>query len=94
MKSIIQDTRECWVCGNTHNLHSHHIFFGSGRRHISEREGLKVWLCAYHHNMSDEGVHFNPDLDRRLKILGETVWCEKNEATPDDFIKLMGRNYL
>lgn len=94
MKSIIQKERECWVCGNTIGLHSHHIFYGSGRRNISEREGLKVWLCARHHNASDEGVHYNGDLDRRLKILGETVWCEKNEATPDDFIKLMGRNYL
>lgn len=70
------------------------VFYGQGRRNISEREGLKVWLCARHHNASDEGVHYNGDLDRRLKILGETVWCEKNEATPDDFIRLIGRNYL
>ena len=93
MKSIITDKKECWVCGTTQGLHEHHLYFGAKRK-ISEREGLKVWLCGRHHNLSNEGVHFNPELDRELKILGETVWCEKNAKTPEDFIKLMGRNYL
>lgn len=94
MKSIITDKKECWVCGTTQGLHEHHIYPGYGRRKISEREGLKLWLCGRHHNLSDEGVHFNPELDKELKILGETIWCEKHGKTPEDFIKLMGRNYL
>lgn len=94
MKSIITDKKECWVCGDTQHLHEHHIFFGTGKRQISEREGLKVWLCPKHHNFSKEAVHFNPELDKELKILGETTWCEKNDKTPEDFIELMGKNYL
>lgn len=94
MKSIITDKKECYVCGTPYNLHEHHIFYGYGKRRISEHEGLKVWLCGCHHNLSNEGVHFNRDLDKELKILGETIWCEKHNKTPDDFINLMGRNYL
>ena len=94
MKSIIQDKKECYVCGQFYGLHDHHIFYGTGKRRISEREGLKVWLCGKHHNQSNYGVHFDKDLDKELKIIAETIWCEKNNKTPEDFIKVMGRNYL
>lgn len=94
MKSIITDRKECYVCGTTYNLHEHHIFEGTGKRKISEREGLKLWLCGRHHNLSKEGVHFNKELDKELKVLGETKWCEINNKTPEDFIKIIGRNYL
>lgn len=45
--------------------HSHHIVFRSqGGPDIAMN---LIRLCPYHHNMSPEGVHMNPALDKRLK---------------------------
>ena len=68
-KSIISDERYCLVCGTPYNLHSHHLFSGTANRKLSEQYGLKVWLCAHHHNMSNEGVHFNKKLDNLTQIV-------------------------
>lgn len=73
MKSILQTERECWVCREYYNLHTvrgleeHHILYGRGRRELSEREGLKVWLCHNHHNEPPLGVHYNPETRRELE---------------------------
>ena len=92
MDSILQRGRECYVCGTSYNLHTHHIFEGSYRRKASENNGFKVYLCARHHNMSNEGVHFNKDLELMLKRDCQRKYEETH--TRDEFIKLIGRNYL
>lgn len=47
--------------------HSHHIEFRSqGGPDIAMN---LIRLCPYHHNMSPEGVHMNPTLDKRLKCV-------------------------
>ena len=95
MKSIIQSKKECIVCLATVNLHEHHCLHGSGNRKQSEVYGLKVWLCASHHNMSDEGVHNkNTTLDTRLKVLAETKFIECYGSDIQGFIQIFGRNYL
>ena len=66
-KSIMQTEKRCYVCGTTYNLHDHHIFYGTANRKQSEKHGFKVFLCGRHHNLSNEVVQFNPDLDTRLK---------------------------
>ena len=91
LDSIIQADKECYVCGTTQNLHSHHIFGGPNRK-WSEAYGLKVWLCAAHHNMSDAGVHFNKELDTQLKQIAQGVF--EDTYLNDDFLKIFGRNYL
>lgn len=84
MKSIIQDEKVCLVCGSTNTV-IHHCFFGTANRKLSEKYGLKVYLCPKHHNMSDEGVHFNKELDTQIKELAR----EKFEETyPYDFQRL------
>lgn len=91
-QSIISNERECFVCHTTQNLHKHHIFRGYAFRKVSEHYGLWVYLCGYHHNLSNEGVHFNKELDTKLKQLAQKKFMEKY---PDkDFIKELGRNYL
>ena len=75
-------------------MHLHHVFEGTGRRSISDRYGLTVWLCAKHHNMSDEGVHFNRELDLALKEAAQKKAMEYYKLTVEDFIKIMGKNYL
>ena len=44
--------------------------------------------------MSDEGVHFNKDLDNKLKKETELKWLEYYEKEIDDFIKRYYRNYI
>lgn len=93
MKSLISDNRVCWVCGTIYNLHKHHIFGGANRKK-SDKDGCWVYLCGYHHNLSDEGVHFNRELDLKLKRECETNWLERNGKSEDDFIREYGKNYL
>lgn len=58
--------RRCEISGCIHEgCHSHHIVFRSqGGPDITMN---LIRLCPYHHNMSPEGVHMNPTLDKRLK---------------------------
>lgn len=91
MKSIIQKTKKCWVCGST-SVHEHHIFFGSANRKKSEQYGMKVWLCPRHHNMSNQGVHFDKQLDLYLKRYAQLEF-EKTH-TREEFIEVFGKSYL
>lgn len=93
MHSVLQDKKECYVCKATHNLHSHHIFYGTANRKKSEQYGLKVYLCGMHHNMSDAGVHFNKKLDLKLKQIAQ-MYMLTHGMTLDDFIKEFGRSWM
>lgn len=91
--SILQpDTRECYITGATDGLHKHHIYGGNPNRRISEEHGFFVWLRADWHNMADYGVHFNKDLDRRLKQECQERFEETHSR--EEFMRLIGRNYL
>ena len=92
MESILQDNKECYVCGTTCNLHDHHIVYGTSNRKQSEKYGLKVWLCMEHHTGS-AGVHFNKDLDLHLKKLAQEHF-EALYGARNEFMKVFGRNYL
>lgn len=94
MKSILQKHKRCLICQAEQNLHLHHVFFGGGRRKISDRYGLTVWLCARHHNMSDVGIHFNKALDTGVKQWAQNKAMQHYGWTIDDFRKIFGRNYL
>lgn len=91
--SIISNEPRCIVCRMTYGLHRHHLFYGSANRKLSEKYGLWVYLCARHHNASDKGVHFNKELDQKLKEHGQLAW-EATYGTREDFIKTFGKSYL
>lgn len=93
MDSILQTDKKCYVCGATHNLHCHHIYMGANRK-ISEQNGFKVWLCGYHHNQSDNGVHgkYGHELDVWLKQTCQRSFEETRGR--QEFIALVGRSYL
>ena len=92
MKSIIQDRKECIICGSW-NVEDHHIFFGPAKRKLSEIYGLKVWLCPTHHRLTN-GVHGKNGhkLDMELKQLGQKAF--EWEHTREEFIERFGKNYL
>lgn len=87
----MQSEKECYITGSTEGLHLHHIYGGANRKN-SDRYGCVVWLRADWHNMSDYGVHFNKDLDRRLKEECQEEF-EKRWGH-DKFMSVFGRNYL
>lgn len=91
-KSVItQNNDECYICGRPSEC-IHHIYEGTGRRKISDREGFVVPLCNRCHNMSDNSVHFNKELDLMLKRECQVEY--EKAHTRKEFIRLIGRNYL
>ena len=91
MKSIMQDTKECYITHQTTGLHKHHIY-GGGNRKNSEKYGCWVYLIGELHNLSDYGVHFDKSFDLKLKRKCQSVFEETH--TREEFMKIFGRNYL
>ena len=75
------------------NLHRHEVFFGANRQKSIEY-GLVVFLTPEMHNMSGNGVHFNSELDLKLKRIGQRAAMKHYGWTVDDFRKIFGKNYL
>ena len=92
MQSILQNDKACYLTGARSGLHRHHIFFGRGLREISEKNGLWVWLRWDFHNGANYGVHFDRSLDLMLKQTCQRAY--ERSHTRDEFIALVGRNYL
>ena len=93
-KSIIQNKKECYITRSTYNIHKHHIFEGTANRKLSEKYGLWIYLRADWHNLSNYGVHFNKELDIKLKKVAQKRWQEYYKKTKEDFIKIFGKSYL
>ena len=98
MKSIMQQKDgRCYLCQLLNGDYSekpveeHHAIFGSSGRALSEKYGLKVYLCHEHHRTSEDAVHNNADMAALIKDKAQRVF-EKNN--PDlDFMAIFGRNY-
>lgn len=87
----MQSEKECYITGSTEGLHLHHIYGGANRKN-SDRYGCVVWLRADYHNMSNHGVHFDRELDLRLKRECQEEF-EKRWGH-EKFMSVFGRNYL
>lgn len=83
----------CQICNSTKLVATHEIFFGSANRKKSIEDGMVVNLCGEHHNLGTDGVHFNKELDLKLKRTAQQKW-EQTYGSRDDFIKRYGRSYL
>ena len=91
MESAIQSEKCCFVCETTSNIHCHHVFGGVANRKLSEKYGMKVYLCQEHHT-GNAGVHFNREMDDKLKKYAQ----ERFEAVYGEntrFEDIFGRNY-
>lgn len=89
MKSILQNDKECLICKSPY-VECHHVFEGS-RRQKSDKYGLTVWLCRAHHT-GTYGVHFNTNLERKLKVFAQKEFEKKYGH--DFFMREFGKNYL
>lgn len=65
-KSIIQEERKCYFCSSERNLEEHHIFGGVANRKISEKYGLKVFLCRDCHT-GKQGAQYYKERNLELK---------------------------
>ena len=92
-KSILQKGDYCLVCHSPYCLEEHHVFEGS-RRKASEKYGLKVNLCAFHHRISSNSVHLSEDLNKDLKKWSQRKAMQYYGWSEDDFIGMFGRNYI
>lgn len=93
--SILQGEEKCcFLTGRTDGLHKHHIYYGSGKRAISDKYGFWVWLRPEWHNMSEYGVHgkYGHELDMMLK--SECQKAFEQSHSREEFINLIGRNYI
>ena len=93
MQSIIQQTEQCYFCGSRYRLETHHIFFGNPGRRISDENGFTVRLCADCHKWNDNSPHRNREKDLELKARCQSEY-EARGHSREEFIKLIGRNYL
>ena len=92
MKSILQTEKKCFVCGKTYDLAVHHVYEGTANRRVSDATGMTIFLCHYHHNMSDEGIHFNKELDLSVKRYAQEIY--EREHTREEFRSLFGKSWL
>ena len=83
---------KCFICGARNNLHIHEIYYGTANRKKSIEYGCYVSLCAYHHNMSDYGVHYNKALDLNLKQKCQRRFEEIYDNAK--FMETFNKNYL
>lgn len=101
MRSIMHDKSDgtCYLCMILNDdymrrsfLEEHHCIGGKGRRALSERWGLKVYLCHEHHTGSDMSAHRNAKIGQMLKEKAqrafESKWPDKS------FMEIFGKSYV
>lgn len=83
---MIQDRKECFLCGRWTGLEVHHIFNGPWRK-IAEEDGLTCYLCRDCHRR----VHEEAEVRLRLKEVGQFIYEQSH--TREEFVRRYGKNY-
>ena len=73
-------------------VQNHHLIGGTANRKLSEKYGLKVPLCWYHHHDSKTGVHHNKELSLKLHQLGQQMFEETHSH--EEYMRIFKKNYL
>lgn len=90
MKSILQSSQKCLLCGKTSPLEEHHVFEGVYRQR-SDKYGLTVLLCPDCHRLSPNSVHRNGELNRLLKKAAQERFEEKRSSK--EFMKIFKKSW-
>ena len=93
MKPSILNTESgvCFICERQTETALHHIF-GAANRTMSDENGFTVFLCPDCHQYAPHAVHRSRETALRLKAVCQKAYEEKHSR--NDFIALVGRNYL
>lgn len=75
-------------------LQEHHVVFGSANRKLSEKYGLKVYLCLNHHLASGgpDAVHRSKKTREYLCKEAQKIFEKKYPTL--SFLEIFGKNYL
>ena len=99
MKSIMQKKDgTCYLCRKLYKdysqkvTHCHHVIFGTANRKLSEKYGLKVYLCPYHHEYGPEAVHLNAAIANELKAEAQETFEKTFPAL--SWMQIFGKNYI
>lgn len=91
-KSILtDDLRHCIITGSP-EAHIHHVF-GGANRSKSEEDGFIIPLHPDLHNMSNQGIHFNREMDLHYKRLCQRYY-ESCIGDRKAFIARYGKSWL
>jgi len=93
MKSILQTEKVCFFTGDP-NVDRHEVYFGSNRQ-VSIKNGLYVYLRHDRHIADSPFAtpHNNREIDLYLKRVCQEKY-ELDVGTREEFMKLIGKNYL
>ena len=92
MRSIITNSKACYICGKE-GTETHHCIFGSKRK-LADEDGLTVRLCRDCHTAVHSSIKdFDKWMQKALKKVAQEKWEEKY-GTREEFIQRYGRNYL
>lgn len=100
MKSILhKKDGTCYLCRKLHHYsgqysytEEHHVFEGTANRKLSEKYGLKVYLCLFHHREGPEAVHMNKVNDLILKMDAQKEFEQTHSR--EEFMNIFGKNWL
>lgn len=91
--SIMQTDEYCYISKRENiDLVRHEIYYGTAHRKISKENGFWVYLDPFWHTISNNSIHKNKTLDILLKQVCQRIF-EKTHSR-DEFMKLIGKNYL
>lgn len=93
--SLLQGTRKyCYVSGRENGpLEKHHIYFGTGRREASDRNGFWVWLSPEWHR-GTAGAHGRDGHGLDLQLKRDCQRLFEAENTREEFLRITGKSYL
>lgn len=98
-ESILQmDRSYCFLCGSRTGygldaLEEHHIFEGNGKRPMSEKYGLKVYLCGSTcHREGPNSAHKNKEVKAMLHQVAQKKFEETHSR--EEFMAVFGKSYL
>lgn len=91
--SIVQrNLSRCYWCAGSHEKLDRHEIFGGSNRKKSKELGLWVMLC--HNSCHLNGAHKHIAINLKLKKIGQRKAMKHYGWTTEDFIKIIGKNYL
>ena len=100
-KSIMHDKqdRTCYLCmmlngdyATRSGLQEHHVIEGTAGRRLSERWGLKVYLCLQHHTSGSQAAHNNAVISRLLQQRAQEIF--EKQYSHQLWMQVFGRNYI
>lgn len=83
---------ECFLCARTGDTarklcHKHHVYEGKNRQ-ASERHGFYIYVCPEHHR----SIHDHPKEYLWIKKITQKEY--ERDHTREEFLRIIGRNYL